>query len=44
MHDDEIAHYDSNKMPRTEHVEDSKAVEDVKAQQSQLDEWDAWEG
>ncbi|OXB35168.1 hypothetical protein LQV05_001196 [Cryptococcus neoformans] len=40
MHDDEIAHYDSNKRPRTEHVEDSKAVEDVKAQQSQLDEWD----
>lgn len=44
MHDDEIAHYGPNKGPRTDHVEDSKAVEDAKGEQSHLDVWDAWEG
>lgn len=41
MHDDEIAHYGPNKGPRTDHVEDSKVVEDAKGEQSHLDVWDA---
>lgn len=44
MHDDEIAHYGANKGPRTDHVEDSKAVEDAKGEQSLSDVWDAREG